>query len=104
VTKEETLIIEGRGKKARIESRIKSIQNRIEQESSEFSAEELRKRLGKLSGGVAVINVGAATETELKEKKMRIDEIRSELNIKFINDDNLMLPVDNKILTAKNGN
>ena len=74
VTKEETLIIEGRGKKARIESRIKSIQNRIEQESSEFSAEELRKRLGKLSGGVAVINVGAATETELKEKKMRIDD------------------------------
>jgi chaperonin GroEL len=74
VTKEETLIIQGNGDKSRIEQRIKSIESRINQETSEYTVEDLRKRLAKLSGGVAVINVGAPTETELKEKKMRIDD------------------------------
>ncbi len=74
VTKDETLIIEGKGEKREIEKRIKSIQNKIENEDSEYAKEDLRKRLAKLSGGVAVINVGAATEIELKEKKMRIDD------------------------------
>lgn len=74
IKKEETLIIEGKGNKQNIEKRIKSIETRISGETSEYTIEDLRKRLGKLSGGVAVINVGAATETELKEKKMRIDD------------------------------
>ncbi|MFH1425225.1 MAG: chaperonin GroEL [archaeon] len=74
VTKDETLIIEGKGNKQKIQSRIKSIQNRIDNETSQYTKDDLQKRLGKLSGGVAVINVGAATETELKEKKMRIDD------------------------------
>lgn len=74
VSKDQTLIIEGNGKKEKILDRVKSIKHRIDNESSEYTREDLRKRLAKLSGGVAVINVGAATETELKEKKMRIDD------------------------------
>ncbi len=74
VTKDETLVIEGHGDKNEISKRISSIERRISQENSEFLKDDLRKRLAKLSGGVAVINVGAATETELKEKKMRIDD------------------------------
>lgn len=74
VTKDETLIIEGKGDKVQIQRRIDSIKSKIDQETSEFLKEDLQKRLAKLSGGVAVINVGAATETELKEKKMRIDD------------------------------
>ncbi|MEM3122129.1 MAG: chaperonin GroEL, partial [Candidatus Pacearchaeota archaeon] len=74
VNKDETLIIEGYGDKKKIEKRIKQINSQIESEDSDYKKEDLRKRLGKLSGGVAVINVGAATETELKEKKMRIDD------------------------------
>jgi len=74
VSKEETLIIEGHGEKFQIEKRITQIESQINAETSDYKKEDLRKRLGKLSGGVAVINVGAATETELKEKKMRIDD------------------------------
>lgn len=74
ITKDETLIIEGAGKKDAIEKRAKSIDTRANAVTSEYEREELKKRLAKLSGGVAVINVGAATETELKEKKMRIDD------------------------------
>lgn len=74
IKKDETVIIEGRGNKQKIESRIKQIQSQIRSETSKFKKEDLEKRLGKLSGGVAVINVGAVTETELKEKKMRIDD------------------------------
>ena len=73
-TREETLIIEGQGKKEQIKKRINQIQTQIDREDSDYKKEDLRKRLGKLSGGVAVISVGAATETELKEKKMRIDD------------------------------
>ncbi len=74
VTKEETLLIEGKGDKQKIQKRINAIENRVNEESSEYSREDLRKRSAKLSGGVAVISVGAATETEMKEKKMRIDD------------------------------
>lgn len=74
VTKDETVIIEGHGDKKAIERRVKQIRAQIEKADSEYKKEDLQKRLGKLSGGVAVINVGAATETELKEKKVRIDD------------------------------
>ena len=74
VNKEKTTIIEGQGKKDDIDRRISIIEGRIKLEDSEYKLKELRKRLGKLAGGVAVINVGAATETELKEKKMRLDD------------------------------
>lgn len=74
VTREDTVIIEGYGDKAKIEKRTRQIASQIETETSEYKKEDLQKRLGKLSGGVAVINVGAATETELKEKKIRIDD------------------------------
>ena len=74
VNKENTVIIEGIGNKEVISRRIAMIENQLQGETVEFRIEDLRKRLGKLSGGVAVISVGAATETELKEKKMRIDD------------------------------
>jgi chaperonin GroEL len=74
VNKEKTIIIEGEGKKDDIHRRISIIEGRIKIEDSEYKINDLRKRLGKLSGGVAVINVGAATETEMKEKRMRIDD------------------------------
>ena len=74
VSKESTVIIEGMGSKSDIEKRMKIIEAQINEEDSEFKSEDLRKRLGKISGGVAVVNVGAPTEPELKEKKNRIDD------------------------------
>ncbi|MBE3596877.1 MAG: chaperonin GroEL [Hydrogenibacillus sp.] len=74
VTKETTTIVEGAGDKKNIEARIKSIRQQIEETTSEFDKEKLQERLAKLAGGVAVIKVGAATETELKEKKLRIED------------------------------
>ncbi len=74
VNKDKTIIIEGEGKKEDIQRRISIIEGRIKIEDSEYKITDLKKRLGKLSGGVAVINVGAATETEMKEKRMRIDD------------------------------
>jgi chaperonin GroEL len=74
VNKDKTIIIEGEGKKEDIKRRISIIEGRIKIEDSEYKITDLKKRLGKLSGGVAVINVGAATETEMKEKRMRIDD------------------------------
>ncbi len=74
VNKEKTIIIEGQGKKDDIKRRISIIEGRIKIEDSEYKITDLKKRLGKLAGGVAVINVGAATETEMKEKRMRIDD------------------------------
>ena len=74
VDNETTTIIEGHGNKLEIERRIRLIENQIKAADSEYKREEFQKRLAKLSGGVAVINVGAATETELKEKKLRIDD------------------------------
>ncbi|OPY37062.1 MAG: Thermosome subunit [Methanoregula sp. PtaU1.Bin051] len=71
---EKTLIVGGKGQRKAIDERMALIQSQINIADSEYRKEELRKRLGKLSGGVAVIRVGAATETELKDKKMRIDD------------------------------
>lgn len=77
VTKEETTIVEGYGDKEKIQGRIKQIKVEIENTTSDFDREKLQERLAKLAGGVAVIQVGAATETELKEKKHRIEDALS---------------------------
>lgn len=77
VTKDETTIVDGSGTKADIDGRISQIQLEIERTDSDYDREKLQERLAKLSGGVAVINVGAATETELKERKHRIEDALS---------------------------
>ena len=74
VDKENTVIVDGAGAKKEIKARIEQIKNQIEQTTSEYDTEKLRERLAKLSGGVAVINVGAATEPEMKEKKLRMED------------------------------
>ena len=74
ITKENTTIVNGRGDSNEIKSRIGQIKSQIEETSSEFDKEKLQERLAKLAGGVAVIKVGAATETELKERKLRIED------------------------------
>ncbi|TDY49978.1 chaperonin GroEL [Alicyclobacillus sacchari] len=74
VSKENTIIVDGAGDKSDIQARINQIKNQIEETTSDFDREKLQERLAKLSGGVAVIKVGAATETELKEKKLRIED------------------------------
>ena len=74
VTKEETTIIEGRGDPQKIQERIKAVKAALEEATSDWDREKLQERLGKLSGSVAVIKVGAATETELKEKKHRVED------------------------------
>jgi chaperonin GroEL len=74
VTKDETTIIEGGGQPAEVEARIKQINAQIEQASSEYDRENLEKRRAALSGKVAVIKVGGATETEIEEKKFRVDD------------------------------
>jgi chaperonin GroEL len=77
VKKDTTTIIDGSGKKSDVEGRIKQIQNEIDESDSDWDKEKLQERLAKLSGGVAVVKVGAATEVELKEKKMRIEDALS---------------------------
>ena len=77
VKKDTTTIIDGAGKKAEVEGRIKQIQKEIDESDSDWDKEKLQERLAKLSGGVAVVKVGAATEVELKEKKMRIEDALS---------------------------
>ncbi len=74
VEKENTVIVDGEGEKAAIDARIAQIQSQIEETSSEFDKEKLQERLAKLAGGVAVIRVGAATETEMKERKLRMED------------------------------
>ncbi|MBQ3841054.1 MAG: chaperonin GroEL [Ruminiclostridium sp.] len=74
VSKENTTIVDGAGKKADIKDRVNQIRNAIENTTSDFDREKLQERLAKLAGGVAVIKVGAATEIEMKEKKMRIED------------------------------
>jgi chaperonin GroEL len=74
ITKENTTIVEGAGSPEQISSRVAQIRTQSEETSSEFDKEKLQERLAKLSGGVAVIKVGAATETELKERKLRIED------------------------------
>lgn len=77
VTKEETVVVDGGGDAADIQKRIAQIRVQIEETSSEFDKEKLQERLAKLAGGVAVIEVGAATEVEMKEKKLRIEDALS---------------------------
>jgi chaperonin GroEL len=74
VDKDNTTIVDGAGKKSEIEARIKLIRSQIETVTSDYDREKLQERLAKLVGGVAVINVGAATETEMKEKKARVED------------------------------
>ena len=74
VAKENTIIVDGAGEKEEIKKRIQSIKSQIEETTSEFDKEKLQERLAKLSGGVAVIQVGAASETEMKERKLRIED------------------------------
>ena len=74
ITKENTIIVDGAGKSADIKARVNEIRNAIENTTSEFDKEKLQERLAKLSGGVGVIKVGAATEVEMKEKKLRIED------------------------------
>ena len=74
VNKENTVIVNGKGDSVAIKERVNQIRAQIEETSSEFDKEKLQERLAKLAGGVAVIKVGAATETELKEKKLRIED------------------------------
>ena len=76
-TKEDTTVIDGAGEDAAIKGRINEIRNEIEGSTSDYDREKLQERLAKLSGGVAVIRVGAATETELKEKKHRVEDALS---------------------------
>jgi chaperonin GroEL len=77
VTKDDTTVVEGRGTHDKIQGRIAQIKKQIEDTDSDYDREKLQERLAKLSGGVAVIQVGAATETELKEKKQRIEDALS---------------------------
>jgi len=77
IDKDNTTIVNGAGEKSAIEERIKVIKAQIEETTSEYDKEKLQERLAKLSGGVAVIKVGAATETEMKEKKDRVDDALS---------------------------
>ncbi|MCD7727315.1 MAG: chaperonin GroEL [Ruminococcus sp.] len=77
VQKENTIIVDGAGESEEIQDRIKEIKNQIELTTSDFDKEKLQERLAKLSGGVAVIKVGAATEIEMKEKKLRIEDALS---------------------------
>ena len=74
VDKENTTIVEGDGKTADIQGRVNQIRRQIEETTSDYDREKLQERLAKLAGGVAVINVGAATETEMKEKKARVED------------------------------
>ncbi len=74
VDKENTTIVEGAGKTADIQGRVKQIRRQIEETSSDYDREKLQERLAKLAGGVAVVHVGAATETEMKEKKARVED------------------------------
>src|SRR5271157_4661723 len=74
VDKENTTLVEGHGKSSEIQGRVNEIRRQIEETTSDYDKEKLQERLAKLAGGVAIINVGAATETEMKEKKMRVED------------------------------
>ncbi|HEY4984517.1 MAG TPA: chaperonin GroEL [Verrucomicrobiae bacterium] len=74
VDKENTTIVEGHGRSSEIQGRVNQIRRQIEETTSDYDSEKLQERLAKLAGGVAVINVGAATETEMKEKKARVED------------------------------
>jgi chaperonin GroEL len=74
VDKDNTTVVDGAGKKAEIEARVRTIRKQIEETTSDYDREKLQERLAKLVGGVAIIRVGAATETEMKEKKARVED------------------------------
>ena len=74
VTKDDTTIVDGAGKKADIEGRIAQIKQQIEDTTSDYDKEKLQERLAKLAGGVAVIKVGGSSEIEVKERKDRVDD------------------------------
>ena len=74
VAKENTTIIDGAGKAADIKARVESIRRQVEEATSDYDKEKLQERVAKLSGGVALIKVGAATEIEMKEKKARVED------------------------------
>ncbi len=74
IDKDNTTLVEGKGKAKDIQGRVKQIRNQIEETTSDYDREKLQERLAKLVGGVAIINVGAATETEMKEKKARVED------------------------------
>lgn len=74
VTKENTIIVDGAGNSDDIKARVGQIRTAIEASTSDFDREKLQERLAKMAGGVAVVKVGAATETEMKEKKLRIED------------------------------
>ena len=74
ITKEETTIVDGAGSQAALEARVAQIRSEVEQSTSDYDKEKLQERLAKLSGGVAIIKVGAATEVEMKEKKARVED------------------------------
>ena len=74
IDKDNTTIVEGKGKHGDIEGRVKEIRSQVEKTTSDYDREKLQERLAKLVGGVAVIKVGAATETEMKEKKARVED------------------------------
>jgi chaperonin GroEL len=74
VDKENTTLVEGGGKSSEIQSRVNQIRRQIEETTSDYDKEKLQERLAKLAGGVAIINVGAATETEMKERKARVED------------------------------
>ena len=77
IDKENTTIVEGGGKKGEVQARVSVIKKQIEETDSDYDREKLQERLAKLSGGVAVINIGAATEVEMKEKKARVEDALS---------------------------
>ena len=77
VQKENTIIVDGMGDKNEIQSRVNQLKAQIAEEKSEFEKENLQERLAKIAGGVAVIGVGAATEVEMKDKKLRIEDALS---------------------------
>jgi chaperonin GroEL len=74
VDKDNTILVEGSGKSAEIQGRVNQLRRQIEETTSDYDKEKLQERLAKLAGGVAIINVGAATETEMKEKKARVED------------------------------
>jgi chaperonin GroEL len=74
IDKDNTTIVDGAGKKSDIEARVKQIRTQIEETTSDYDREKLQERLAKIVGGVAIINIGAATETEMKEKKARVED------------------------------
>ena len=74
ITKDDTTIIDGSGKKGDIQSRVNQIKAQVEETTSDYDKEKLQERLAKLAGGVAVVRVGGSTEVEVKEKKDRVDD------------------------------